>query len=77
MILKCEFAKKDRPLLIVSVQNIEVDDCDAESIINEPAMLNAQRLVCVSAVPYGYKCVMQGCKGAHEHYSDICGKAAV
>ncbi len=56
MILFCEFIKKgDSMLNIVSTVNIEIDDCDAESVICDPSRLNGDELVCITAVPVSRK----------------------
>ena len=52
MIFMCEFIKKgDKTLNVVSTVNIFVDDCDAETVICDPSVLNGVELVCITAEP--------------------------
>ena len=48
MKLECEFSHPDKPLTVILVDIIEVDDCDAENCINDPSILSGE-LFCISA----------------------------
>ncbi len=52
MILKCEYVKPESNLIVVSTLNVEVDDADAQAIMDEPYMMNGNSLICIAATPY-------------------------